>query len=445
MNTTTQEISATVPHLTTALTGPLLQLEKHILQHQSLIEGWLRDQWLKTPPPINCSVDIRNAGFKLSAVDTNIFPAGFNNLNRAFLPLAIQAMQTIIGLQHMRCKKVLIVPESHTRNPFYFQNLATLQEIITKAGYEVRFGSLIENLDAAQTISLDDGHQLHLEPLKRVGRRLMVDNFDPCLILLNNDLSSGVPEIFLDIEQKISPPPTMGWAHRSKTQHFNYLQAICDELGQLIGLDPWLINPYSSYCADVNFLKRQGEECLISHTESLFTAIRRKYTEYNINQTPFVVIKADAGTYGMGVMMVQSADELRHLNRKQRTNMAVSKGSRPITKVLLQEGVHSFETWGPEQAVAEPVVYMLGQHVIGGFYRVHKERGPNENLNSPGSHFEPLAFAKPCNNPDIANCNNEVVNRFYTYGVIGRLAALAAAREQAGAEVVIPAKAGIQG
>ena len=31
------------------------------------------------------------AGFKLAPVDMNLFPAGFNNLNPAFLPLSVEA------------------------------------------------------------------------------------------------------------------------------------------------------------------------------------------------------------------------------------------------------------------------------------------------------------------------------------------------------------------
>ena len=78
-----------VPHLTTALTGPLQYLEKHFLTHQVEIECWLRSEWHKTPPPFYCSVDLRNAGFKLAPIDTNLFPAGFNNLNADFMPLFI--------------------------------------------------------------------------------------------------------------------------------------------------------------------------------------------------------------------------------------------------------------------------------------------------------------------------------------------------------------------
>ena len=80
-------------------------------------------------------------------------------------------------------------------------------------------------------------------------------------------------------------------------------------------------------------------------------------------------------------------------------------------------------------AVAEPVVYMMDHFVIGGFYRVHTDRAVDENLNAPGSHFEPLAFETPCGLPDCAGEPDTVPNRFYAYGVVARLALLAAAIE----------------
>ena len=97
----------------------------------------------------------------------------------------------------------------------------------------------------------------------------------------------------------------------------------------------------------------------------------------------------------------------------------------------MQEGVYTFETVGDPPAVAEPVVYMIDQHVVGGFYRVHTQRGADENLNAPGMHFEPLAFVEPCNTPDCGQAPDAAPNRFYAYGVVARLALLAAAREMA--------------
>ena len=132
----------------------------------------------------------------------------------------------------------------------------------------------------------------------------------------------------------------------------------------------------------------------------------------------------------MGVMSIQSPEELIKLNRKQRTRMSTSKDGIAISKVILQEGVYTFENWGDDHAVAEPVVYLIDHYVVGGFYRVHKNRSATENLNAPGMHFEPLAFAESCNTPDPERSVSAAPNQFYAYGVIARLATLAAAHEQ---------------
>jgi glutamate--cysteine ligase len=79
-------------------------------------------------------------------------------------------------------------------------------------------------------------------------------------------------------------------------------------------------------------------------------------------------------------------------------------------------------------AVAEPLVYMIDRYVIGGFYRVHTERGKDQNLNAPGMQFAPLAFESPCL-PDLSGTPDCPPNRFYAYGVIARLALVAAAIE----------------
>ncbi len=52
-------------------------------------------------------------------------------------------------------------------------------------------------------------------------------------------------------------------------------------------------------------------------------------------------------------------------------------------------------------AFAEPVIYMIDQFVVGGFYRVHTGRGQDENLNAPGMQFVPLAVRDTCLLPDL--------------------------------------------
>lgn len=417
------------PHLTTALKGPLLELEQHLLERQAAIEAWFRGQWAQTPASLYASVDLRNAGFKLAPVDTNLFPAGFNNLNPEFMSLCVHALQAAIERYCPTAARVIVIPESHTRNQYYLASLNRLADILVTAGFDVRIGSLREDLDGPDTLHDIDGREITLHPLEREGNRVRVDDFDPCFVLLNNDLADGLPPILDDIEQTLLPPLVMGWSNRLKSQHFGYYEQVADEFARLVSIDPWTIAPIFRYCGEIDFMMREGEDCLVRNVGQVLEEVQAKYDAYGVDRPPFAVVKADAGTYGMAIMTVQNADEVRELNRKQRTRMAKGKGGQAVSRVIVQEGVYTFETWGEEQAVAEPVVYMIDRFVVGGFYRVHRGRGDNENLNSPGMEFEPLSFAMSCNTPDASKAPDANPNRFYAYGVIARLALLAAARE----------------
>jgi len=416
----------TVPHFTTALSGPLLDLERGILQAMPAIEHWLRGQWQDHAAPFYASVDLRNSGFKLAPVDTNLFPGGFNNLNPDFHPLCVQAAMVAVEKICPDARGALLIPENHTRNSFYLQNVAALQTILRHAGINVRIGSLLPGLTAPTEIELPDGGKLKLEPLTRSGNRIGVESFDPCVVLLNNDLSAGLPDILKHLEQSVLPPLHAGWFTRRKSNHFAAYRDATTQFAELIGIDPWLINPFFEKCGRINFQERKGEECLEGYVSEILDDIRAKYKEYGVTQQPFVIIKADAGTYGMGIMTVKDPSEVRGLNRKQRNKMAVGKEGLEVHEVLVQEGVYTFES--VNDAVAEPVVYMIDHFVVGGFYRVHTDRGQDQNLNAPGMQFAPLAFEAPCSspNPDDPGCPP---NRFYAYGVIARLALVAAAVE----------------
>ena len=202
---------------------------------------------------------------------------------------------------------------------------------------------------------------------------------------------------------------------------------VAKRFAKLLDIDPWLVNPYFAACTKIDFQAREGEECLATGVETLLRQIRAKYREYKIDETPFVIVKADAGTYGMGVMSVKDPSEVRNLNRKQRNKMSVVKEGLQVSDVILQEGVHTVES--VEGGIAEPVVYMIDRYVVGGFYRVHASRGRDENLNAPGMHFVPLPFASSCNLPDTRSDPDAAPNRFYAYGVVARLALLAASVE----------------
>ena len=418
-----------VPHLVTALTGPINELEQRILDSMPAIERWFRLEWMEHTPPIYTSVDIRNAGFKLAPVDTNLFPGGWNNLTPAMLPLAVQAAQAAIEKICPEAKNLLIIPENHTRNTFYLTNVAQLQRIFSMAGLNVRLGSVNPDIKEATDFALPNGETITLEPVVRGKRRLGLKDFDPCTILLNNDLSAGAPGILEELhEQFLLPPLHAGWSVRRKSTHFQSYEEVAKRFGKMLGIDPWLINPMFNQCGEVNFAEGTGLECLRSNVDALLTKIKRKYKEYGINEKPFVVVKADNGTYGMGIMTVRDVSDLDQLNRKTRNKMSVIKDGQEVSDVIIQEGVITHERMN--DAVAEPVVYMMDRYVVGGFYRVHAERGIDENLNAPGASFVPLAFDESAHLPQPGvKPGASVPNRFYMYGVVGRLAMLAASYE----------------
>lgn len=170
----------------------------------------------------------------------------------------------------------------------------------------------------------------------------------------------------------------------------------------------------------------KNQAALAAVVDELLAEIRIKYAEHGIDAPPFVIVKADAGTYGMGIMTVKDGKDVIGLNRKQRNKMAVIKEGQEVSEVIVQEGVYTFEAINA--AVAEPVIYMIDRFVVGGFYRVHTGRGVDENLNAPGMHFVPLSF-ETAGLPDRTGEPDCPTNRFYAYGVVARLALLAAARE----------------
>ena len=370
------------PRLKTAHQGPLSLLETHVLSNSSKIEAWFQKRWLETPALITTSVDLRHAGFKISPVDTNLFPAGFNNLHADSLDLCVQALQLVISERMPECRRIVVIPENHTRNAFYLQSLWVLQQCLVKAGFLVHLGSLDPELTEAVFLETAEGHRLCIEPLIRKDNKIWIGH------------------------------------------------QVIDEFSELIDVNSWLINPIFCAVSGVDFMQQTGLEPLAHLIDKVIAHVRVQYQTHGITERPFVAVKADNGTYGMSDMMVHEGKQMLQLNRKQRTKMATRKGGQKVSNILIQEGVYSIETM-LDQAVAEPVIYLIGSKVVGGFYRIHEARGSDENLNTPGMYFKPMAFESVRLEAYDISRHQDISNRFYVYGVIARLAALAAAREHA--------------
>lgn len=390
------------------------------------IRAWFEKVRARVNAPFYSSVDVRHAGFKLAPVDTNIFPAGFNHLSLAARMRAKERMQTRLNAHGI--SNVLIIPENHTRNQGYIDNLYALSTLVEEAGAQVRIGSLIAEKNAPISLTTSRSTSVTELPLARDKNTLSTeDGFVPELILLNNDLTSGLPELLRGLTQRIQPRPTLGWYRRRKSIHFDAYDKLAQEFAQVFDLDPWLLTTETHKCGLVNFGDRKGLDCVAVAVEKVLHKIRVHYRHYGITAEPYVFVKSDAGTYGMGIMTAKSGDEVVEMNKKVRNKMNTIKEGTQSTEVIIQEGVPTIDT--VEGFAAEPMMYLVDGYAVGGAYRVNRERDAQGNLNATGMYF-----AGMCDEGELADSAHVNVAKcsFGAFGLIASLASLAVPSEEYG-------------
>ena len=133
-----------------------------------------------------------------------------------------------------------------------------------------------------------------------------------------------------------------------------------------------------------------------------------------------VFVKADQGTYGMGISVVESGEEIVSMNRKKRNKMDIGKNKIKFNSVIIQEGVDSILTYDGHPA--EVTIYLIAGCPIGGFVRANEKKGSGDNLNSQGMVFKKYCISEIKENTD--HQSKEAV-----YSIIARLSTLAGALE----------------
>lgn len=360
--------------------------------NHSKIDDWfaMLEEELKGDP-IYASVDLRNAGYKIAPVDTNIFPAGFNNLCPSYRREAGKLFQKYIQTYHPDVKRIAILAEEHTRNIFYFENLFYLASLLRDTSFETEIASISPDLhEDKNEFETADKNSITVWKAKVIDDLLKIPPFSPDLILVNNDFSLGLPDMIKKIVQPMLPTPCAGWHRRKKSDHFSWYQKLSVEFAQLITIDPWLIYAPFLAISEIDFSDEKSMARLATKVDSVLSETAPKYKEYKIAARPYVFVKNDAGTYGMAVMTAESGDELLHLNKKQRQKMKVGKGSRKVTEVIIQEGIPTIDRF--KGLVAEPVIYLVANKVCGGFFRLNETKNERSNLNQPGMQFTKLCF-----------------------------------------------------
>lgn len=406
------------------------QCVEHILKHQERIFSWLESLEHKQELPLYSSVDIRDAGFKACVVDTNLFPAGFNNLCEHGRGDAAIFMKTAVLRRIPNARRVLIIAEEHTRNTWYLENIRILEQIIQAAGFQTKIATFLsiqpDFCQCAKFVELETatGQSVRIHCFKRVLEDFQSgkETFD--LIIMNNDLTTGIPDVLRQSTVPIYPSIQAGWHARLKSHHFCHANKLFKEFGQLIGLDPWLFSALYNVAEKIDINSEADRSRLQDMASDLLRRVSEQYRSHGIQEKPFIFIKSDSGTYGMGVLPVEDASDILKLNSKDRKKLHVGKNSQVIERYLLQEGVPTI--YKKEGEVAEVCIYQIENNLIGGFYRTNSQKNSRENLNSQG-----MAFKTMC--PHLSKygqCGvHHDVNIFDVYRILARVAAIAAHRE----------------
>ncbi len=403
-----------------------------IQSKQQAISDWFA-KYEPIYTPIYSSVDIRDAGFKIAVIDNNLFPAGFNNLCEHGLADAQELIRTAILKRVPRAKRVLIAAEEHTRNTWYLENVRILQEIITKAGFEAKIATFFENQptfcdQAAHALELETatGATVKIYCFKQILEKIQNKQINFDFVLLNNDLTGGIPKALKEINIPVFPPMEAGWHARHKSEHFRWTNSLIKEFSEIVGLDPWQFSCLYELVEAVDINTEEDQQRLYQAGVRLFAEIEAKYKEHGIEDKPFIFIKSDSGTYGVGVTPIEKPQQILELNRRKRNDLERSKGGNTVHRFLLQEGVPTIHRI--EGSPCEVCIYQIDNNLIGGFYRYHTGKNSRENLNSPGG----MGFQKLCPRLDKYGLDCGIahnLNIFDIYRILARIASIAAGME----------------
>ena len=380
------------------------------------IDEWFYHRHADSAPFFYSSVDIRYSGDKIAPVDTNIFPAGFNNLSEIAKEQSCLEISQLLEARFPRAQKILIIAEFHTRNLFYLENLKVIESFFDKLGLAVKCGFFHEEHNEVMYLKTASDQDITLYPLQRKGDSIFVaQDFVPDIIISNNDFTHSTPQILDDINQDIVPPKGMGWYSRKKYNHFLSYNKVVNDFAAAFNINSFLLTTEVDCCYDVNFGASQGLEKIATQVDKILANLQKKYDELNIKTEPYVYLKANRGTYGMGIMSVHDASEVLNLNRKNRNKMNVIKNNVVNAEILIQEGVPTIDNY--QGAPAEPFIYMINGVAVGGILRINKSRNNLSNLNASGAEFAPI------------NKDDSFYNNLPVYYLIARLASLAASLE----------------
>lgn len=399
-------------------------LNDKIANKKSELDSWFAEKKENVLVPLYTSVDLRVSDHKIAPVDTNVFPAGFNNLSEPFRHKASELFKEYIQRKYPKVKSILIIPELNTRNPYYWENILVLKCILEMVDYKVQVGIVSDDFyhDEISFKALD-GKEVLVYKVIKDGHRVVTTTGDPDLVLINNDFSDRCPKTLRDIVQPVEPPVEIGWHTRKKSVHFEFYNKLAKEAAEILEIDPSVITIKTVHEEGVNFDNPQDRDRAAESVDRILNELRTEYKQSGIDEEPYLFLKSDSGTYGMAVMSVSDGESVRSLNSDGRKRMRVSKGGKPVRDIVIQEGIPTTLKLDSDSS-AEPVIYLVEAQAVGGFLRVNSTKNAFENLNTRGMEFSNMYSGGDCSKEE-----NGAATISCAYELLAGIASIAAGYE----------------
>lgn len=401
------------------------QLEQFVITNWDLINRFIDEKQKQLPMPIYTSVDIRESHTRFAPVDNNLYPAGFNNICALDLNICAERLKNYINEVAPAAQHVGIIPESHTKNKFYLDHLATLYSCLNKnftkvsiispdenLFQEAKAENLVGSLGEVQLIS-HSGHSIRIDPVQVKDQYFQLNNGERLdVVVLNHDQSKPLPVNWSQMKQLVFPTPHLGWTARQKIKHFEYYQKITDEFCEHFKIKPELIRAKFVGVNGVDFETKDGIEKLADAVGALQATLPSEDSQ--------IFVKASQGTYGMGISVVKSRDDILAMNRKTRNKMDVGKNNLKFQDILVQEGIETMIK--VDAHPAEVTIYLIGGKSTGGFMRINPLKDAMSNLNARGMIYQKYCISEIHQGHDH-QCKEAI------YCLIARLSTLATAYE----------------
>ena len=306
-------------------------------------------------------------------------------------------------------KKIILLVEEHSKNSYYWDNVITLLKVLKESGtYKIVPCVPGKKITQKTKFKSFTGRTLEVDLLKE-------QVLDADLVLSNNDFS--VP-YDLGKTPVLMPPVMSGWRYRKKHVFFKEYNDLALEFSNLIGIDSQLLSIKTSRFLDFSLEDLNTLSRLKKAVQKSLESLEGQYQKWGIK--PFLFLKNNSGTYGLGMTTITYAEEIDSWTYKIRKKMKASKGGAKVKELIIQEGIATYVR--DNGVVAEPVIYMIGSKPAGGFLRTHSKKGEKDNLNSPGVVYRTLCLSDLAIEVEGKASEN-------VYGWLSMLGVLAVAKE----------------